>query len=134
MEGKEKIVLKDGTTYPIENGASVNNVQIILQNVDGVPDVFRKFTEENLESFQIKNADGLTCTTQKNKYRVDAVIIERELDVLLTVRLADVDMTQKQLAELTSRTDALESSQKSQNGAIRYIDEKLAEMEVGGEE
>ena len=126
MEGKEKIVLKDGTVYPIENGASENQVQVMIQNVDEFPGVFAKFTEANLESYQIQNAEGLTCTTRENKYLLDAIVAEREYDVLVTFRLADVDMTEKRLS-------ALEASQASQNGAIVELDKAICEIEERGE-
>ena len=126
MEGKEKIVLKDGTVYPIENGASENQVQVMIQNVDEFPGVFAKFTEANLESYQIQNAEGLTCTTRENKYLLDAIVAEREYDVLVTFRLADVDMTEKRLS-------ALEASQVSQNGAIVELDKAICEIEERGE-
>ncbi len=105
MEGKEKIVLNDGTAYPIENGASENQVQVVIQNVDEFPEVFKKFTESNLESYQIKNAEGLTCTTRTNKYLADAVVEERESDLLVTFHLADVDMVHKRLDALETKTD-----------------------------
>lgn len=126
MENKEKIVLNDGTAYQIENGASENQVQVVIQSVDEFPGVFNKFTEANLESYQIQNAEGLTCTTKKNKYLLDAIVAERESDVLVTFRLADVDMTEKRLS-------ALEASQVSQNGAIVELDKAICEIEERGE-
>ena len=126
MENKEKIVLNDGTAYQIENGASENQVQVVIQSVDKFPEVFAKFTEANLESYQIQNAEGLTCTTRENKYLVNAVVEERESDVLVTFRLADVDMTEKRLS-------ALEASQASQNGAIVELDKAICEIEERGE-
>lgn len=126
MENKEKIVLNDGTAYQIENGASENQVQVVIQSVDEFPGVFNKFTEANLESYQIQNAEGLTCTTPKNKYLLDAIVAERESDVLVTFRLADVDMTEKRLS-------ALEASQVSQNGAIVELDKAICEIEERGE-
>lgn len=121
MEEKEKIELKDGTKFEIENGASENNIQIVISNVDGFADVFRKFTEPNLESYKIKNSDGLTCSIKENKYLVDAIVEERKSDMLVTFRLADVDMTQKQLNELKSSVSKLEASQDIQDEAINDL-------------
>ena len=139
MEGKEKIVLNDGTVYPIENGASENQVQVVVQSVDEFPGIFKKFTEPNLESYQIQNAEGLTCATRKNKYLADAVVEERESDVLVTFHLADVDMVQKQIDALKSNVDAMESNaaafeagQMSQNGAIVALDKAVCEIEERG--
>lgn len=121
MEEKEKIELKDGTEFEIENGASENNIQIVISNVDGFADVFRKFTESNLESYKIKNSDGLTCSIKENKYLVDAIVEECKSDMLVTFRLADVDMTQKQLNELKSSVSKLEASQDIQDEAINDL-------------
>lgn len=131
MEGKEKIVLKDGTVYPIENGASENQVQVVVQSVDEFPGVFKKFTESNLESYQIQNVEGLTCTTRENKYLLDAIVAEREYDVLVTLRLADVDMTQKQLEELKSRVEAVELGQDVQDGAIYDLSSEVSNLAEG---
>ncbi len=133
MEGKEKIVLNDGTVYPIENGASENQVQVVVQSVDEFPGVFKKFTESNLESYQIKNAEGLTCTTRTNKYLSNAVVEERESDVLVTFRLADVDMVQKQLAELKSEVEGVKEGQEVQDEAIYDLGKNVSRI-VEGEE
>lgn len=128
MEEKEKIVLRDGTVYPIENGASENSVQVVLQTVYDFPDVQKKFTKSNLESYKIQNAEGLTCSTKKNKYLVDAVVTERESDVLVTFRLADVDMVQKEIEELKSTVASIQSGQKLQDGAIYDLSQDVNEL------
>ena len=133
MEGKEKIVLNDGTVYPIENGASENQAQVVVQSVDEFPGVFKKFKESNLESYQIKNAEGLTCTTRTNKYLSNAVVEERESDVLVTFRLADVDMIQKQLAELKSEVEGVKEGQEVQDEAIYDLGKNVSRI-VEGEE
>lgn len=118
---EEKIILKDGTEFEIENGASENSIQIVISNVDEFANVFKKFTESNLESYKIKNSEGLTCSIKENKYLVDAIIKERKSDVLVTIRLSDVDMTQKQLNELKSSVSKLEASQDIQDEAINDL-------------
>lgn len=125
--------MKDGTMYQIENGASENQVQVVLQSVDEFPGVFNKFTESNLESYQIQNAEGLTCTTRTNKYLTDAVVEERESDVLVTFRLADVDMVQKQLAELKSEVEGVKEGQEVQDEAIYDLGKNVSRI-VEGEE
>ena len=133
MEGKEKIILKDGTMYLIENGASENQVQVVLQNVDEFPRVFNKFTEQNLESYQIKNAEGLTCSTRKNKYLANAVVEQRESDVFVTFRLADVNMVEKRLDAIEAEQEATKNGQAIQDGAIADLGEIVAGMMEGGE-
>ena len=133
MENKEKIVLNDGTVYPIENGASENQVQVVLQSVDEFPEVFNKFTEDNLESYQIQNAEGLTCSTRKNKYLANAVVEQRESDVIVTFRLADVDMVEKRLDAIEAEQEATKNGQAIQDGAIADLGEIVAGMMEGGE-
>ncbi|MCI9441442.1 MAG: hypothetical protein HFH15_09490 [Ruminococcus sp.] len=133
MEGKEKIVLNDGAEYPIENGASENQVQVVLQDVAGFPDVYKKFTESNLEHYQIQNAEGLTCATKANKYLVDAVVAEQDSNVLVTFRLADVDMIRKELDGLKADVGVVQAGQDLQDGAIADLGEIVGGMMKGGE-
>lgn len=133
MEGKEKIVLKDGTTLEIENGASENLVQVPLQSLDDFKGLFEKFTEDNLEKYSIQNAAGLTCATLENKYLQEAVVKQRADDYLVSLHLADVDMVEKRLAELKSSIETLEAGQVSQNGAIVGLDKEICEIEERGE-
>ncbi len=134
MEEKEKIVLKDGTVYDIENGASENLVQIPIQSVYEFPEIYNKFTESNLESYQIQNAAGLTCATRKNKYLANAVVEERKLDVLVTFNLADVDMVQKQLDKLIYDLGIIKEGQKIQDGAIYDLSNEVGNLVEGSEQ
>ncbi len=134
MEEKEKIVLNDGTVYLIENGASENQVQVVIQDVAGFPDVFKKFTESNLEHYQIQNAEGLTCATKTNKYLANAVVEQRESDVLVTFRLVDVDMTEKRIAALEAGQSEMKTGQELQDGAIADLGAIVGGMMEGGEE
>ena len=134
MEEKEKIVLKDGTVYDIENGASENLVQIPIQSVYEFPEIYNKFTESNLESYQIQNAEGLTCATRKNKYLANAVVEERKLDVLVTFNLADVDMVQKQLDKLIYDLGIIKEGQKIQDGAIYDLSNEVGNLVEGSEQ
>lgn len=111
MEKKEKIVLADDTEIEIENGAVENCVQVVLPDLDGFKELHSKFTETNLESYSIKNADGLTCANLGNKFLKNAVVECAEEGFLVSFNLADVDMVNKRL-------DALEAGQELQDGAI----------------
>lgn len=126
MEGKEKIVLKDGTVLEIENGASVNLIQVPIQNLDDFKGLFERFTEDNLEKYSIQNAAGLTCANLENKYLEEAGVKQRSDDYLVSLRLADVDMTEKRLA-------ALEASQDLQDGAITDLGDVVSAIAEGGE-
>lgn len=133
MEGKEKIVLKDGTTLEIENGASENLVQIPIQRLDDFKGFFEKFTEDNLEKYCIQNAAGLTCATLENKYLEEASVRQRENDFLVSLRLADVDMVEKRLAAIEAEQEATKAGQAIQDGAIADLGEIVGGMMEGGE-
>lgn len=134
MEGKEKIVLADGTAIEIENGAVQNCVQVVVPNLDGFKELHGKFTETNLGSYKIQNADGLTCATLENKYLKNAIVEQAKDGFLISFNLADVNLVQKQLAELKSDVEEVKAGQELQDGAIADLGEIVGEMMEGGEE
>lgn len=125
MEEKEKIILKDGTVFDIENGASENIVQIPIQDINDFPEIYQKFSEKNLESYIIQNADGLTCATLKNKRMGKAEVSGREQDILVSLYIADVDMVQKQLMELSNKVEV-------HDGAITDLGAEVSSLAEGG--
>lgn len=126
MEGKEKIVLKDGTEIEIENGAIENCVQVMLPDLDNFKNLYVKFDESNLESYKILNAAGLTCATYENKYMKNALVERKEDGFLVSINLADVNMLEK-------RVIALEAGQDVQDGAIDDLGNAVSGMMEGGE-
>lgn len=134
MEKKEKIVLKDGTEIEIENGASQNCIQVMLTDLDGFAELHAKFTENNLESYQIKNADGLICARLENKYLDETVVKKRDDGYLISFNLDDVDMVQKQLASLTDEMYGVKAGQEIQDGAIADLGDAVGKMMEGGKE
>ncbi len=133
MEGKEKIVLKDGTVLEIENGASVNLIQVPIQSIDDFKGLFEKFTEDNLEKYSIQNAAGLTCATLENKYLQEAGVKQRTDDYLVSLHLADVNMTEKRLSAIEAEQETMKNGQAIQDGAIADLGEIIGEMMEGGE-
>ncbi len=133
MEGKERIVLKNGTVFEIENGASVNLIQVPIQSLDDFKGLFEKFTEDNLEKYSIQNAAGLTCATLENKYLAEAGVKKRTDDYLVSLHLADVNMTEKRLAAVEAEQEAMKTGQTIQDGAIADLGEIVGEMMEGGE-
>lgn len=131
MEGKEKIVLADGTVIEIENGAVQNCIQVAIPNLDGFKELHGRFTETNLENYKIQNADGLTCATLENKYLKNAIVEQVKDGFLISFNLADVDMTQKQLEELKSRVEAVELGQDVQDGAIYDLSSEVSNLAEG---
>ncbi len=133
MEGKEKIVLADGTEIEIENGASQNCVQVVLQDLDGFKGLHEKFTEANLENYKILNAEGLTCAVLENKYLKSSLVEQKENGFLISFNLADVDMLEKRVAALEAEQVTIKSGQELQDGAIADLGEIVGGMMEGAE-
>ncbi len=132
MEGKEKIVLKDGTEIEIENGASQNCVQIVFQDLDGFKGLHAKFTEANLENYKILNAEGLTCADISNKYLKSTLVEQKENGFLISFNLADVDMLEKRVAALEAEQVTIKSGQELQDGAIADLGSAVSDIAEGG--
>lgn len=126
MEKIEKIVLKDGTEIEIENGAVENCIQVKLPDLDRFKDLYEKFSESNLESYKIQNAEGLTCATYENKYMKNALVEQTKDNIHVAFNLADVDMVSKRL-------DALEAGKELQDGAIADLGDVVSTIAEGGE-
>ncbi len=131
MEGKEKVVLADGTEIEIENGASQNCVQVVLQDLDGFKELYAKFTDANLESYLVKNADGLTCAVLENKHLKSSLVEQKENGFLISFNLADVDMLEKRVAALEAEQVTIKSGQELQDGAIADLGEIVGGMMEG---
>lgn len=131
MERKEKIVLADGTEIEIENGAVENCVQVVIPDLDGLKALYEKFTEENLEMYQVQNADGLTCANHSNKYLKSALVEQKEEGFLISFNLADVDMLEKRVAAIEAQQADIKSGQELQDGAIAELGEVVGMMMEG---
>lgn len=95
-EKKEKIVLKDGTEFEIESGATENKVQVICEkSIAALGELYEKFTEENLTAFQITDYDGNVFTKQTDKYVGDINIKILPEKFIVSFGLEDVDKIQK---------------------------------------
>jgi hypothetical protein len=133
MSEKEKIVLKDRTEYEIENGAVENCVQIVISDLDELKVIHDKFTEENLEEYQIKNAEGLVCTTRKNKFLRSALVEAAPEGFLISFPISDVDMTEKRLKAVEAGISKIKTGQDLQDGAISDLGDVISGIVEGGE-
>lgn len=134
MERKEKIVLVDGTEIEIENGAVENCVQVVLPDLDGFKELYGKFTEENMEKYQVKNADGLTCAVLENKCLKNAMVEQKEKGFLVSFNLADVNMVNKRLSALETGQSELQAGQSEIKADLELQDGAIADLGeiVGG--
>lgn len=91
MENKEKIVLADGTEIEIESGATENRIQVIVPDLDSFEQMYAKFTEQNLTSYQITNADGAVFTNMYDKHVSGMELNPVSDGFLVSFHLEDVD-------------------------------------------
>lgn len=58
-----KIILKDGTEYPVDNDFStVEVLPMTIADIDSMAEIFKSFTDENLSEFSIIVSDTVTNT------------------------------------------------------------------------
>ena len=56
---KAALILKDGTSIEMEQAASLSAIQVSAQDRDGMVEIWKKFTPENLAEVQVKNSSGM---------------------------------------------------------------------------
>lgn len=95
MENKEKIVLADGTEIEIETGASENLVQVIVPDLNAFKQLYEKFTEQNLSSYKITDADGAVFANLSEKYVADMNLKPESNGFLVSLHIQDVDKIKK---------------------------------------
>lgn len=117
----EKLVLKDKTELEIKNGATENTLTMELTEENTLEVLVGVMTESNLSEYKILTANGVECTTIKDKYVKSYTVNTEENTVKFN--LADVDTVAKRLAEL-------EATQALQDEAITELAEMAAESEV----
>lgn len=119
----EKIQLKDGTTYQIQNGASSNVIVVVVTSIHDVATLFDTLTEDNLSEFKFLNESGEECATLFNKYISDTIHVQKVNSDLYncSIRLYDVDMIAKAIHDLQKKQEELSSTQEIQAEAIQEL-------------
>lgn len=143
----DRIILSDGTSYEIADGASLGRIQIKANGYDAIKPIIDTFNSENLKSVQFKRNDSVLGTYEnlvsdgfsfKENGETAIALIETDADDTETasVPVYVVTISLREKTELEKRLDALEAGQatlqqghESNAGAI----EDLAGM-IGGEE
>ena len=92
---KEKIVLADGTEIEIKSGATERVIQVTCTTIEDFKETYEKFTEENLSSYQVKNAEDLVFAEFDEKYVKDVNLMQTSEGFLVTFHLEDVDKIKK---------------------------------------
>ena len=60
----DRIILSDGTSYEIADGASLGRIQIKANGYDAIKPIIDTFNSENLKSVQFKRNDSVLGHTR----------------------------------------------------------------------
>lgn len=112
------IILKDKTTYKVEDGASISALTIIVNNFEEMKVISDSFTKDNLSKvkFTIKG----DCSGDYENLEVSEFRFKRNEDdrYYLTISL-------KERNSLEIRLEELEKSQTTQNNVIAEMSETV---------
>jgi len=108
----DKIVLKDGTAFEIEQSSSSGTFQIAITDVSALAEVIGRMTPDNLSQYQVVNQDGLTVARPQDKEcrKCELNFIwanNSVVKIVITVVLSDVDLIAKRLADLEETASIL---------------------------
>ena len=100
----QKIKLVDGTTYDIEDGAEIGNVNLPIGSTAQIPEIINSLTDANLAELDFLTAEGEVCGIYLNQHLDHAIVVDtrlvlcfRELDIT-TQRLDELDAAVVELA------------------------------------
>lgn len=144
----DKIILADGTSYDIADGASLGNIKIKANGYDAIKPIIDTFNSGNLKSVQFKRNDSVFGTYEN--LVSDGFSFKENGETVLTVAESDSEDAQtisvpayvitislREKTELEKRVDALETGQaslqaghESNAGAIEELADMVAESEV----
>ena len=126
----DKLVLKNGYSINIEDGASLGNIVHIAANETDALEVCSQLTKANVETVEfwhddlvVSHYENITKTVEPS--RVNTYDDEEQLvSVTVTISL-------REKTELEMRLDAIEASQSIQDGAIEDIGEAISDIMEG---
>ena len=113
-----KIILKDKTTYTIEEGATLSSISIKASTFDGMKGITDSFTKENLSEVTFTTNDNYSGNYTNLEATEFRFIKNDDGTYLLTISLKERD-------KLEMRLEALEESQNTQNDAIAEMSETV---------
>ena len=113
-----KIILKDKTTYTIEEGATLSSISIKANTFDEMKTITDSLTKENLSEVTFTTNDNYSGN-YTNLEATEFKFIKNDDDTyMLTISLKERD-------KLEMRLEALEESQNTQNDAIAEMSETV---------
>lgn len=106
----QKLKLKDGTEYQLQN-TSTESTLVITLNGASATEVISTLTEGNLGQFSIIGEDGAEMAIYKDKEIVlPAQVDQSGEDYMLTVYLKNVDLVKKEIRLLKEQNAAFQET------------------------
>lgn len=113
-----KIILKNKTTYTIEEGATLSSISIKASTFDEMKGITDSFTKENLSEVTFTTNDNYSGNYTNLEATEFKFVKNDDGTYLLTISLKERD-------KLEMRLEALEESQNTQNDAIAEMSETV---------
>lgn len=113
-----KIILKDKTTYTIEEGATLTAVTIKADTFDDMKTISDSFSKDNLSEVTFTTNDNYSGVYKDLEVTEFKFIKNDDDTYMLTIALKERD-------KLEMRLEALEESQNTQNDAIAEMSEAV---------
>ncbi|MCB7317525.1 hypothetical protein [Lacrimispora sp. 210928-DFI.3.58] len=117
---KAALILKDGTSIEMEQAASLSAIQVSAQDRDGMVEIWKKFTPENLEEVQVKNSSGMVTGNYADLVLVsETSVMASDGSVRTTYRLREKTEVEK----LTEHMEAVDEVLEIHTGALNDLGE-----------
>lgn len=100
----EKIRLNDGTVLEIQSGATEYSIQIQTESVDAVAD---KFTDKNLERYEILTENDEVCAIFTKKHLKKLSAERTENGFIVTVIFEDINELYERVKTLEATVETL---------------------------
>lgn len=128
---KDKLIFNDKTTLDLESGSALSNMKVLSATKQDMLTAWDKFTDFNLKSVQIKNADGISVGTYENLVlENETSVIRPDGSILTSFRLRekrDVELLKEQI-------ETMKELQEVQDGAIADLGEAVSGLAEGSAE
>ncbi|MBD5504585.1 MAG: hypothetical protein HDR09_12885 [Lachnospiraceae bacterium] len=125
----DKLVLKNGTKIEIESSQGIGALHTRVENISAACALWEKITAENLKQVTVENSAGMTVGRYSDML-LDHVEAKDNNDgsIQFTISLREKNTEEN----LSGRIEAVENSQKIQDGAIDEIGQIMSDILEGG--
>ncbi len=128
---KDTLLFNDKTTIDLESGSVLGDMKVLSATKQDMLAAWDKFTDFNLKSIRIKNADGIPIGNYENLVlENETSVIRPDGSILTSFRLrekTEVELLKEQIA-------AMAEQQEVQDGAIADLGEAVSGLAEGSAE